>query len=185
MLTVSKTFDEFNLPLDVIWLDIEYTDDKKYFTWDTRHFPTPLKMIDELKSRDRKLVIIIDPHIKRSPGYFLHDTALQRNLYVLNENKEVYNGHCWPGDSSYLDFFKPETSEYYSSLYLFENFQTTSPEVHIWNDMNEPSVFSGPEITMPKTNLHFNGEKFFEHREVHNIYGLMQTAATFLGMSFK
>lgn len=37
--------------------------------------------------------------------------------------------------------------------------------------MNEPSVFSGPEITMHKDALHYGG---FEHRDVHNIYGFLQ-----------
>lgn len=35
--------------------------------------------------------------------------------------------------------------------------------------MNEPSVFSGPEVTMHKDARHFGG---WEHRELHNIYGL-------------
>jgi alpha 1,3-glucosidase len=37
--------------------------------------------------------------------------------------------------------------------------------------MNEPSVFSGPEITMHKDARHLDG---WEHREVHNIYGFFQ-----------
>jgi len=36
--------------------------------------------------------------------------------------------------------------------------------------MNEPSVFNGPEITMHKDCLHYGG---WEHRDVHNIYGLL------------
>lgn len=40
--------------------------------------------------------------------------------------------------------------------------------LHTWNDMNEPSVFNGPEVTMYKDALHGN----WEHRDVHNLYGL-------------
>jgi alpha-glucosidase (family GH31 glycosyl hydrolase) len=36
-----------------------------------------------------------------------------------------------------------------------------------WNDMNEPSVFNGPEISMPRDNIH-HGD--VEHRENHNMY---------------
>ena len=32
-------FDEHDIPMDVMWLDIEHTDGKKYFTWDARKFP--------------------------------------------------------------------------------------------------------------------------------------------------
>ena len=43
-------------------------------------------------------------------------------------------------------------------------------DVYTWNDMNEPSVFNGPEVTMPKDCIHHGG---FEHRELHNLYGMM------------
>ena len=41
--------------------------------------------------------------------------------------------------------------------------------------MNEPSVFDGPEITMPKDNIHYDG---WEHRDLHNIYGWWMANAT-------
>uniref|UniRef100_A0A8B9H008 Glucosidase II alpha subunit n=1 Tax=Astyanax mexicanus TaxID=7994 RepID=A0A8B9H008_ASTMX len=43
-----------------------------------------------------------------------------------------------------------------------------------WNDMNEPSVFNGPEVTMHKDAMHGN----WEHRDVHNIYGIYVQRAT-------
>lgn len=39
--------------------------------------------------------------------------------------------------------------------------------LYTWNDMNEPSVFNGPEVTMHKDALHGT----WEHRDVHNLYG--------------
>lgn len=46
--------------------------------------------------------------------------------------------------------------------------------------MNEPSVFSGPEGTLPKTSLHILSDgEIVKHRDVHNIYGLMQSKATY------
>lgn len=60
--------------------------------------------------------------------------------------------------------------DYYKRLYSFEKFQGSTAALHIWNDMNEPSVFNGPEITMPKDILHYGG---WEHRHIHNIYGLL------------
>lgn len=49
--------------------------------------------------------------------------------------------------------------------------------------MNEPSVFNSPEITMPKLAIHalYNGEAVL-HRDVHNIYGLMMSKATYEGL---
>lgn len=39
---------------------------------------------------------------------------------------------------------------------------------YVWNDMNEPSVFNGPEVSMPKDAKHAGD---WEHRALHNMYG--------------
>ncbi|XP_049882112.1 neutral alpha-glucosidase AB isoform X2 [Pectinophora gossypiella] len=184
--SVDENFDAHDIPADVIWLDIEYTDRKKYFTWDPEKFPRPAEMVANLTAKGRKLVVIIDPHIKREAGYFVHEDAQDNSYYVKDKDGKDYDGWCWPGSSSYLDFFNPAASKYYAERYRFENFPGTSKDVHFWNDMNEPSVFSGPEITMPKDNRHYappvdgaDGlSSFWEHRHVHNEYGLWHIRAT-------
>ncbi|CAH2242557.1 jg8129 [Pararge aegeria aegeria] len=153
--TVDEGFDEHDIPADALWLDIEYTDKKKYFTWDAEKFRHPTEMVSNLTAKGRKLVVIIDPHIKREAGYFVHEDCTAKDYYVKNKEGRDYEGWCWPGSSSYPDFFNPEVTQYYIERYKFENFPGTSKDVHIWNDMNEPSVFNGPEITMPKDCRHW------------------------------
>lgn len=48
---VNKGFDEHDIPMDVMWLDIEYTDGKKYFTWDPVKFSNPKQMVDQLDAK--------------------------------------------------------------------------------------------------------------------------------------
>jgi len=83
-----------------LWLDIEHTDGKKYFTWNDDLFPTPAAMQDDLAKRSRKMVTIIDPHIKSESGYYVHDQALAKDYYVKNKDDNTYVGHCWPGSVS-------------------------------------------------------------------------------------
>lgn len=130
-------------------------------------------MMNNLTSTGRTLVAIIDPHIKRESGYFLHEDALANDYYVKTKDGNVYEGWCWPGSSSYLDFYNPKVLEYYKSLYSLEKFKGTTHDVNIWNDMNEPSVFNGPEITMPKDCIHYGG---WENRDIHNEYALTQVS---------
>ncbi|XP_055711223.1 neutral alpha-glucosidase AB [Phlebotomus papatasi] len=177
--SVHDKFDDHDIPLDTIWLDIEYTDAKKYFTWDGHKFPHPLDMIRNLTERGRHLVIIIDPHIKRDSGYFFHNDCTDRGYYVKNKDERDYEGWCWPGATSYADFFNPDVSQYYADQYQLDKFDTTTADVFLWNDMNEPSVFNGPEVTMLKDNIHFGG---WEHRDVHNLYGHKHIEATFDGL---
>lgn len=176
---VEGKFDEYDLPMDVMWLDIEYTDNKKYFTWDHLRFPQPTEMTQNLTSHGRKLVVIIDPHIKRDGSYFLHNDAESNGYYVKNKEGKDFEGWCWPGSSSYLDFLNPVVRDYYAKRYLLENFKGSTEDTYIWNDMNEPSVFSGPEVTMHKDCVHHGG---WEHREIHNIYALINTMVTFDGL---
>jgi mannosyl-oligosaccharide alpha-1,3-glucosidase len=72
---VNEGFDAHAMPCDVIWLDIEHTDGKRYMTWDASKFPNPKEMISNLASTGRKMVTIVDPHIKRDDGYPLHKEA--------------------------------------------------------------------------------------------------------------
>ncbi|XP_055683933.1 neutral alpha-glucosidase AB [Lutzomyia longipalpis] len=176
---VHDKFDEHDIPMDTIWLDIEYTDAKKYFTWDGHKFPHPLEMIRNLTERGRHLTIIIDPHIKRDGGYFFHNDCTDRGYYVKNKDGRDYEGWCWPGAASYADFFSPDVRQYYADQYQLDKFDTTTADVMLWNDMNEPSVFNGPEVTMLKDNIHFGG---WEHRDVHNLYGHMHVLGTFEGL---
>ncbi|XP_031625087.1 neutral alpha-glucosidase AB-like isoform X1 [Contarinia nasturtii] len=182
VLNVSKHFDIHDIPMDTMWLDIEYTEEKKYFTWDPQTFPHPLEMIGNLTESGRHLTIIIDPHIKTANNYHVHDDCTKYGYYTKNKDGHDFEGVCWPGNSSYADFFNPVVRKYFADQYLLENFNTTTNDVFIWNDMNEPSVFSGPELTMPKDNLHNTEMGTFEHRAVHNLYGFMQTKATFDGL---
>lgn len=92
MTAVVDNFDDHDMPVDVMWLDIEYTDGKKYFTWDPIKFKHPLTMVQNLTATGRKLVVIIDPHIKREGGYFLHEEALANDYYVKNKDGNVYEG---------------------------------------------------------------------------------------------
>jgi alpha 1,3-glucosidase len=173
---VDRKFDKNNIPYDVIWLDIEYTDGKKYFTWDPMTFPKPLDMQEQLDEHERKLVYIIDPHIKNENNYPVVEELKKQDLATHNKDGNIYEGWCWPGSSHWVDAFNPKAREWWKSLFKYSSFKGTAKNSWLWNDMNEPSVFNGPETTMPKDNLH-HGQ--WEHRDIHNANGLTFVNATY------
>lgn len=75
----------------------------------------------------------------------------------------------FPGSSSWMDFTREDVRHFWASKFSTDVYQGSTRDLFIWNDMNEPSVFNGPEITMPKDLVHEGG---WEHRDIHNIYGL-------------
>uniref|UniRef100_M4F9J1 Probable glucan 1,3-alpha-glucosidase n=1 Tax=Brassica campestris TaxID=3711 RepID=M4F9J1_BRACM len=176
---VDSKFDEYDIPYDVLWLDIEHTDGKRYFTWDSALFPNPEEMQKKLDVKGRRMVTIVDPHIKRDDSYFLHKEATEMGYYVKDSSGKDFDGWCWPGSSSYIDMLSPEIREWWGGRFSYKNYVGSTPSLYIWNDMNEPSVFNGPEVTMPRDALHVGG---VEHREVHNAYGYYFHMATSDGL---
>uniref|UniRef100_A0A670XX90 Glucosidase alpha, neutral C n=1 Tax=Pseudonaja textilis TaxID=8673 RepID=A0A670XX90_PSETE len=177
---VDAGFDTFDIPYDVIWLDIEHTDGKRYFTWDKKRFPNPEKMQKQLlMKKKRKMVVIVDPHIKIDPRYTIYSQAKAKGFFVKDRNGEDFKGICWPGLSSYLDFTNPEVRQWYADQFDFKIYKSSSEILFIWNDMNEPSVFKGIEQSMSKDAIHYGK---WEHRDVHNLYGFYQQMATAEGL---
>ena len=107
-------------------------------------------MQDKLSARGRRMVTIIDPHIKRDGGYHIHQTATSRGFYIKDRNGGDLEGWCWPGSSSYLDFTSPEVRNWWSDQFALDTYAGSTNRLYTWNDMNEPSVFNGPEVSMDK-----------------------------------
>ncbi|XP_072545604.1 neutral alpha-glucosidase C isoform X2 [Salminus brasiliensis] len=177
--SVDAGFDLHDIPYDVIWLDIEHTEGKRYFTWDSKLFPNPVDMQLHLQKKKRKLVVISDPHIKVDPDWPFYCAARDGDHFVKDRNGGIYRGTCWPGDSCYLDFSSSRTRSWYANQFSLDKYKGSTESLFVWNDMNEPSVFNGPEQTMPKDTVHCGG---WEHRDQHNLYGFLQHMATFEGL---
>ena len=178
---VHGKFEELDYPYDVLWLDIEHTDGKRYFTWDKNSFPNPIPMQEKLSAQGRNMVTIIDPHIKRDPNYHIHKEATAKGLYIKDKDgKKDYDGWCWPGSSSYLDFTNEKVRNWWADQFAYNKYVGSTSSLFTWNDMNEPSVFNGPEVSMQKDLRNLDG---VEHREWHNLYGLLFQRATAEGLT--
>lgn len=165
IMDITAKFDEHEIPYDTIWLDIEYTVDKKYFTWNT-NFPDPHKLLNDLDHTGRNLVIIIDPHIKTD--YEVSEYLIKNRLTIMDNRDQPFKGHCWPGESVWVDAFNPKCQAYWDTLHDVNGILYNNTNIHLWNDMNEISVFDGPETSGPKDLIHHGG---FEDRAVHNLNG--------------
>lgn len=65
---------------------------RRYFTWDPVNFPNPKDMIKTLALKDRKLVVVIDPHIKQDPEYKIYTDAVEKGLFVKYSNGSTFIG---------------------------------------------------------------------------------------------
>ena len=140
---VDSAFDESDIPYDVIWLDIEHTDGKRYFTWDSHHFSKPEEMLDHIGSKGRKMVTIVDPHIKRDDGYYIHKEASDNNYYISNKDgSSSYEGWCWPGSSGWPDFLRSDVTNWWVSKFQYDIYQHSANNLFIWNGIFIYFLFS-------------------------------------------
>lgn len=169
VLDITAKFDGYKVPYDTIWLDVEYADMKKYFTWDPDNFAHPQEMLRKLDHTGRNLVVLIDPHLKT--GYHVSEFVDKKGIGMKNANNDTFKGQCWPGESVWIDALNPSSQSYWDKLHERSDsneFLGKATNIHFWNDMSEPSVFEGPETSAPKDNLHYGN---WEHRSVHNLVG--------------
>lgn len=90
---VIAKMDEANFPMDAVWLDIDYAIGKKYFTWNPETFSNPIELQQTINSTNRKLVTIIDPHIKVEDGYYVYDAAKGKYFVKDSSGNNDYTGN--------------------------------------------------------------------------------------------
>jgi alpha-glucosidase len=175
-----------HIPADVIWLDIDYQLKNRPFTVDPERFPHFDQMIKDLKAEHLHTVVITDLHVGDLPnaGYKPYDEGEAGNYFVKNPDGSNYVGVVWPGKSVFPDFTSKPARDWYGTL--FSDFVARGIS-GFWNDMNEPSIFQVPSKTMPDDVQHRIDEPGFakrtaSHLEIHNIYGMENTRATFDGL---
>lgn len=179
--SVADTFRLKNLPCDVIWMDIDYMERFKIFTFDKLRIPDPKAVNDYLHMKGFHSIWMIDPGVKAEKGYFVYDSGTAGNHWVQDAGHNEFSGKVWPGECAFPDFTRPETRSWWSALY--KNFMATGID-GVWNDMNEPSVFNGPDGTMPVNNWHRGGGDLQPdiHLRYHDVYGMLMVKASREGL---
>jgi len=69
------------------------------------------------------MVTIVDPHIKHDGGYEVHQDALARDVYVKDDNGKAFEGWCWPGTSSWVDFTSPEARQWWADRFALDKYK--------------------------------------------------------------
>ncbi|MCU1324112.1 MAG: glycoside hydrolase family 31 [Acidobacteriaceae bacterium] len=174
------------IPVDAIYLDIDYQNKNRPFTIDKRAFPDFAGMIRTLQSENIHTVAITDLHIAHLPGegYLPYDGGKAGDHFVKSSDGKDYIGQVWPGPSVFPDFLQRKTRAWWGTLYREFIQQGVAG---FWNDMNEPAIFSYPNKTMPNDVRHRIEEPGFKtrtatHLEAHNIFGMENSRATYEGL---
>lgn len=177
---IAHEFRSREIPCDAIYLDIDYMDAYRCFTWDYERFPDPARMIQELKDQGFRTVVIIDPGIKIDHDYWVFTEGLARDAYLKTAEGPYAEAKVWPGDCFFPDYTRPDVREWWGAL--FKDLVRKMGVQGVWNDMNEPAAFEVPTKTLPPE-VRFDYEGIgSSHERGHNVYGMQMSRASYEGV---
>ena len=177
---ITTKMRELEIPCDAIYLDIDYMEGFRCFTWNKEYFPDPKGMVADLKADGWKTMVIIDPGIKKDIDYPIFKEGLEKGYFCKRMDGPYVEGKVWPGDCYFPDFTRPEVREWWAGLY--KELIADIGVAGVWNDMNEPALFEVESKTFPNDVLHDYDGHQTSHRKAHNIYGMQMARATAEGV---
>jgi alpha-glucosidase len=187
---IARTFRSKRIPADAIYLDIDYMDGYRIFSWSKKDFPHPEKLLGELRDEGFHVITIVDPGIKVDEGYSIYRDGRDRVVFTRDAQGGELHAVVWPGMCAFPDFTNPQARAWFGSLY--SNFLDQGVS-GFWNDMNEPATFPPPNPnepllahdpgkTFPLDAQHNGDDLAGNHARYHNIYGMQMARATFEGV---
>lgn len=139
---VADRYEKAGVPLDSIYLDIDYMERYKDFTTDDEKFPDFRDFTAEMKKRGIRLVPIIDAGVKIEDGYDVYEEGVKNGYFCRKENGENFTAAVWPGRVHFPDFLNDDARKWFGDKYRFLLDQGIEG---FWNDMNEPAIFYSDE----------------------------------------
>ncbi|WP_051324132.1 glycoside hydrolase family 31 protein [Candidatus Solirubrobacter pratensis] len=178
--SVADGFRSRGIPCDVLYLDIDYMDGFRVFTFDEERFPDPAAFIASLAEDGFRVVTIVDPGVKVDLEYPVYVEGRERGYYCRTFGDEEYRNVVWPGLCAFPDFTNPAAREWWGDNHAA---LLDLGVAGIWCDMNEPSLFVPAQSTMPADVVHPGGGEPRLHAQVHNLYGSGMAQATREGLA--
>ncbi|MEN8908163.1 MAG: glycoside hydrolase family 31 protein [Clostridiales bacterium] len=184
---IANGFRKNEIPCDVIYLDIDYMDGYRVFTWNNNRFPNPKKLINDLNEMGFKVVTIIDPGVKKDPEYSIFKEGIEKDLFCKYLDNKIFYGKVWPEECAFPDFTNEKTSDWWADKHkeLFD-----LGIAGIWNDMNEPSNFKSYNNSNDRETFTIRNDVMLENNgynnafsKYHNVYGNSMCKSTLKGFS--
>ncbi|PKL77205.1 MAG: alpha-glucosidase, partial [Candidatus Melainabacteria bacterium HGW-Melainabacteria-1] len=173
---VAQAYRDHAMPLDAIWLDIDYMESYKVFSFSSFRFPDPEQLTRDLLDIGVRTVLIVDPGVKIESDYDIYAEGTGIKAWVKNHKDEDLVGTVWPEPVVWPDFTQAAVRQWWGDRHRF---YLDKGIAGIWNDMNEPAAFKWPGKTLPLDAR----QGVYSHAEVHNLYGYHMCQATFEGLS--
>lgn len=133
---------ENDVPLDMVYMDIDYMQSFKDFTLHEKNFPDFPAFVQEMKDRNIRLIPIIDAGVKVEEGYEIYEEGVKNRYFCQREDGSDFVAAVWPGDTHFPDVLNEDARRWFGDQYRILTDQGIEG---FWNDMNEPVIFYSQE----------------------------------------
>mgnify|MGYP002611541664 CR=1 FL=1 len=140
--TVVKKYRENHVPLDMVYMDIDYMQDYKDFTVNEERFPDFEGFVQDMKKEKIHLVPIIDAGVKVEEGYDIYEEGCEKGYFCRREDGSYFEATVWPGWTHFPDVLNADARKWFGDKY---DVLVSKGIDAFWNDMNEPSIFYSQE----------------------------------------
>lgn len=156
---VVAGYRDNQIPIDMVYMDIDYMERFKDFTINEERFPNFPEYVKKMKAQNIHLIPIIDAGVKIEDGYDIYEEGVEKGYFCKREDGSDFVAAVWPGWTHFPDFLNAEAREWFGSKYArlidlgIDGF---------WNDMNEPAIFyskEGIEALHQAIKAYANGEE--------------------------
>ena len=139
---VVDGYRSHGIPLDSVYMDIDYMERYKDFTIDQKAFPEFPSFVERMKSKGIHLVPIIDAGVKIEKGYDVYEEGVEQGFFCKNEDGTDFVAGVWPGRVHFPDVLNQKARAWFGNKYKVLLDQGIDG---FWNDMNEPAIFYSEE----------------------------------------
>ncbi len=139
---VVQKHRDAHIPLDMLYMDIDYMEEYKDFTVNQKNFPDFKAFVDDIQSQHVHPVPIIDAGVKVQDGYDVYEEGKEKGYFCKRADGTDFEATVWPGWTHFPDVLNPEARAWFGSKY--ETLISKGID-GFWNDMNEPAIFYSRE----------------------------------------
>ncbi len=140
--TVVRGYRDNRIPIDMVYMDIDYMQDYKDFTVNPERFPDFPQFVQKMKAKQIHLIPIIDAGVKIEEGYDIYEEGVEKGYFCKREDGSDFVAAVWPGWTHFPDVLNPDARAWFGGKYKI---LTDVGIDGFWNDMNEPAIFYSEE----------------------------------------
>lgn len=164
-LEIAAEFRRRQIPCDIIYQDIGWTQHLQDFEWREGNYSNPEQMLTTLREQGFRVILSQDPVISQnnrrqwaeadSLGFFVRDVRTGTTYDMP---------WPWGGNCGVVDFTLPAVADWWGA---YQQKPLDAGAAGFWTDMGEPAWSNEEDLDRLHMQHHIG-----MHDEVHNIYGL-------------